>query len=420
MNESSQVIVSSVSNCLEKNGVVTFMAILHRHSRIFYEHGVQLDFANYVDFPAPAQSIEPAPAAPESTAANTPSLVRRCLQATKYAIKEQFAKRPLGAFLLMMGTLSRRALVAVIKARLREGPNCLHFHQDIFCAFFGQRLLSRNSRKLLLLHAGHDPLHQVFIHFRGMRGTRYETRIRAELRHLLGRLDGIVTLNERYASKLRSEFPGLDIRCIYNTSPFAGGAGSSHDGGRQMDKRQDRLRVLAVGSLQYIKGFDLLINAAADLEEADRRRLHITIVGGGADRAPLQAIIDAQGLQDVVTLNGESDNVASFLARADTYILTSRDEGFPIALIEASSFGLPIVSTRVGSIPEVFDEGSCMFIEANVDSIRDALLGLSRGTVDLCELARRSRSVFDAKLSLDAFLGAYCRLFTEHGRVHAR
>ncbi|MBM3117391.1 glycosyltransferase family 4 protein [Jeongeupia naejangsanensis] len=412
MTELRQIIVSSVSNCIEKNGIVSFMAILRCNDQAFHERGVRLGFANYVDFPVSA-------VAPVELA--TTSTVRRWMQAAKRSIKGSLIKSPLGAFLLMVGVLSPRALIAVIKARRLEEPGCLHFHQDVFCAFYGLRLLRRDTPKVLLLHSSDDPLNHLFVLFHGMRGTRYEKSIRAHFRRVLETMDCIVTLNERYAQTLRSEFPSHDIRCIYNTSSFASAACGMYDSGRSLaDDGLRRLEIVAVGSLQYIKGFDLLVQAVAALSEVDRQRLHITIVGGGTEREPLQAAIDAQSLQNEITLNGESNDVASFLARADAYILTSRDEGFPIALIEASSFGLPIVSTRVGSIPEVFDKGSCLFMDAKIDSIRDALTALGRGTVDLRELALRSQEVFDRKLSLDSFLDAYADIFNCVERRHAR
>lgn len=416
MHKTQNVIVSSFSDCREKNGIVTFMGILRSNLPRFAEHRVRIAFANYVDFPAstpPRANAEQLTRASADTPPRARSRVRQFAAAVKQGVKGQLAKRPLMSFLLMMATLSRRGLVTALKARRLEGPDTVHFFQDAFTAYFGQKVLRPDSRKVLLLHSGDDSLRQIFVHFHGMRGTRYETLVRSVFHRLLADLDGIVTLNERYAQALRDEFAGMDVRCIYNTSPFAGQAPPPRRNGVGDGRR---LEIVAVGSLQPIKGFDLLVQALGLLEPEDRNRLHVTVVGGGAERTALQAEINAQALQDVITLNGETNDVSPFLSRADAYILPSRDEGFPIALIEACGFGLPIIATRVGAIPEVFNEQACVFMDARAESIREALAGVSRGAVDLQELARRSQEVFDAKLSLDAFLGAYVRLFQDVGR----
>lgn len=404
MIDSRFVIVSSISNCLEKNGVVTFMAILRSNAQAFQEQNLQLSFANFVDFP-------------ESTAANQSqqqkgqeaSPKNRFIAPLKRLVKAYLVERAFTAFLLMAATVLRRALVATWKAKRLERSDCIHFYQDVLCAYFGQKLHRGQARKALLLHSGNDSLHQFFTHFHGMRGTWYEAAIRRRFGGVLRSMDAIITLNESYASALRAQHPGVDIRCIYNTSPFVK-AGPAVRGAASAS---NKLHILAVGSLQYIKGFDLLIKGVSKMREMDRSRLHVTIVGGGAEEASLQSTIRDLDLENVVTLNGESSDVAPFLARADAFILTSRDEGFPIALIEASSVGLPIISTRVGAIPEVFDEMSCLFIDANAESICGVLTAASRGEINMQVMSYRSKAVFESKLSLQSFLTAYLNLFND-------
>ncbi len=398
MTQAQRIIVSSINDCSEVNGIVTFMQILQSNAASFREGGFELK--------APAPAPTPTP---------TASAWREQAIRLKRAAKVPLARSPLGAFLLMMATLTVRGLVTAWRSRRLERPGCIHFYQDAFCAFFGRALHRSDARKAVILHSGDDALHQLFGHFHGMRGTRYETLVRKHFSRTLRNVDAIITLNEHYASVLRAEFPGVDVRCIYNTSPFSG----SHTGTRGAAGDRSRLEIVAVGSLQRRKGFDLLIDALGGMTEAVRERLHATIVGGGTEHAALQAAIDRQGLRDVVTLNGESHNVAPFLARADAYILTSRDEGFPIALIEACSYGLPIISTRVGSIPEVFDESSCLFTDATAPSIRGVLQGIADGSTDLQQLAWRSQAIFDAKLSMKSFLDAYVHLFSGLGMRHA-
>lgn len=420
MNTNRNIIVSSISDCREKNGVVTFMMILKSNASAFLAQGLTLKFVNFVDFPS---AVGAAPSPPNRPAAMHSEQVfplrsdlRDIVVRMKRSIKQVIVARPLGALLLLMSTLGGRAFVVAWKARRHEQEGTIHFYQDFLCASFGRVLHSRNTCKVLLLHSGNDPLNHLFTHFHGMRGTRYELLVRKLFSSTLKAQDALVTLNEHFSDILRAELPGIDIRCIYNTSPFEI---SSTTRSARHATTTSRIEIVAVGSLQYIKGFDLLVEALARMEIIDRSRLHVTVVGGGKEHVPLQAAIEAASLDEIVTLQGECSDVSPFLLRADAYILTSRDEGFPIALIEAAFFGLPIVSTRVGSIPEVFDETSCLFIGNEVDSIRDALSRIARGEVDLTSLAQRAREVFEAKLSKDIFLKAYFKLFKTLGERSA-
>lgn len=81
------------------------------------------------------------------------------------------------------------------------------------------------------------------------------------------------------------------------------------------------------------------------------------LVGDGALRPQIEAMIQAQGLQDRVTLLGWRRDVASLLKAFDVFVLTSQWEGLPCAILEARASRIPIVATRVGGAAEAIIEG---------------------------------------------------------------
>jgi glycosyltransferase involved in cell wall biosynthesis len=62
------------------------------------------------------------------------------------------------------------------------------------------------------------------------------------------------------------------------------------------------------------------------------------------------------GLKDRFRFLGQRDDVLQLMAGADAFVLASRHEGIPVALMEASSVGLPIVASRVGGIPQILED----------------------------------------------------------------
>ena len=112
----------------------------------------------------------------------------------------------------------------------------------------------------------------------------------------------------------------------------------------------DRRVVAAMGRLTAQKGFDLLIEAFARI--ADRHpNWTLRIAGDGEERGNLECLAESLGLTQRVDLCGWIDEPLAFLQEADLFVLSSRYEGFPNALLEAMACGLPVISTDCDSGP---------------------------------------------------------------------
>ena len=124
---------------------------------------------------------------------------------------------------------------------------------------------------------------------------------------------------------------------------------------RTFTRQAGPTRLIFVGSLeQYYKAPDVLIRAFA----ACQRRgidLELTIIGEGRHRPSLIALAEALGCARSIRFVGSLPRAQVFaeLDRADLFVLPSRTEGLPRAMIEAMARGLPCVGTNVGGIPEL-------------------------------------------------------------------
>ena len=112
--------------------------------------------------------------------------------------------------------------------------------------------------------------------------------------------------------------------------------------GQKRPKAKKSKTVLAVGRLHEQKGFDLLLRAWQPIEKT-HPEWTLRIVGEGPKRPELEAQIREQGLQRV-QLAGRTDEVAKEYTAASLFVLSSRYEGLPLALIEAMWSGLPCVA----------------------------------------------------------------------------
>ncbi len=111
-----------------------------------------------------------------------------------------------------------------------------------------------------------------------------------------------------------------------------------------------RPEIVAVGRLGNEKGFDLLIDAFAACA-GSQQDWRLTICGEGDERAALEARVRRYGLQERIAMPGTVADVYPVLERASLFVLSSRFEGFPNALLEAMACGLPVISTDCPSGP---------------------------------------------------------------------
>lgn len=116
------------------------------------------------------------------------------------------------------------------------------------------------------------------------------------------------------------------------------------------------VRIGAVGRLVAEKDYPTLLAALAILK-SENIRFFAEIAGDGPLAAELKARAKALDLQDVLAFRGSCDNVPAFLRELDIYVLSSRHEGLPIAVLEAMATALPVVATRITAIPEVVEDG---------------------------------------------------------------
>lgn len=125
--------------------------------------------------------------------------------------------------------------------------------------------------------------------------------------------------------------------------------------------KDKRLRLIAVGRLHPVKGFDLLIQAFVQLAPYFPD-WDLVILGEGDERAALQQQINEAELTDRIQLIGRVGNMADWYQQSDMYVLSSRTEGLSNTLLEAMAAGLPVVALDC-------DTGPREIIRHNIDGI---------------------------------------------------
>ncbi len=170
--------------------------------------------------------------------------------------------------------------------------------------------------------------------------------------------------------------------------------------------------VLSVGRLTHQKGHDLLIDAFARAGR-DLPDWRLCIVGDGELKQALQARAATRDIADRVTWAGRVDDPGAFYGQAGIFVLASRFEGTPNAVLEAMACGLPVIVTdrSAGALDFVTDGDNGIVVPGeDAAGLATALAGLMRDPERRRRLGRRARDRM-ARESNEAVFAAWARVF---------
>lgn len=173
-------------------------------------------------------------------------------------------------------------------------------------------------------------------------------------------------------------------------------------------------KLISVGRLADQKGYDRLICVAERLK-ATGLQFKIYIIGEGKERGNLELLITQHKVNDVVVLMGYKENPYPYIASADLFVCSSREEGFSTVVTEALILGIPVVTTECAGMKELFGDRQCgRIVDNNADALFEGLYDALKNTEKLkkykCEAENRGK-YFRIEQRMEEFL----KLFDARG-----
>lgn len=172
--------------------------------------------------------------------------------------------------------------------------------------------------------------------------------------------------------------------------------------------------VVAVSVLRSGKGLETLVEAAPRLL-ARVPGARFAIAGEGPLAEGLRQRAEGLGVADAFDWLGFRGDVAAVLAAADLFVLPSRNDAFPTALLEAMAAGLPVVAGDAGGIPEIVEAGrtGVLVPPGDSDRLADAVAGLLERPAERSAMGRCARERVRARFSAGAWLGRLEAVYRE-------
>lgn len=310
---------------------------------------------------------------------------------------------------MLAGRRDARTLRRLARVMTEGGYDLVHAHG--LKAGLLARVLAAAGR-IPVVYTPHGLIHRHQLMAAGHKNSQYHKTLWMERVLGLGTAALIAVCEEERAAVVSDRLlPARRVAVVHN--------GVELDPGAEPDRELLRFRgegplLGYVGGLRPEKGVDVLLDAL-ELLAARGRAPRFAIVGNGAADAHVRARVAAGPLAATTVVAPFGGRVEPYLHALDAYVLASPWEGLPLGVLEAMLAGLPVISTAVGGVPEVVDDGRTGLLVSRNDPAAlataidrlatDAGLRSRLAEAAAVEAARR----FSADAMVDATLAVYER-----------
>jgi glycosyltransferase involved in cell wall biosynthesis len=297
----------------------------------------------------------------------------------------------------------------LIKKYKKSNESNILFFQDIFTPYFYFKKYPDISNPVVLtMHNSGHPLRMTIETYPNIKKNK---RILSFLEKIafdvLQRADRIVLLNKKAQEVFCLEYPAFvdKTNVVYIGIPDI-------STGNKISDVNEVINFISTGTIGRRKGYDLLVEAVLKLDEQTRNQIKLSIIGLGPIYQDLILFCEKNNLNNITFL-GRVDDVFSLLEKSDVFILTSRDEGMPMAAVEAMRAGLALVLTNVGCMSDLVKNNKNGFIcEPDADKISQSIKNIVTEKNRLKDFKLESRNIYKNNFTIERMINDYERIFS--------
>lgn len=287
----------------------------------------------------------------------------------------------------------------------------LFFHEIFtpYCFFKQKNRKWHQAKKIIVLHCDGNPIKMLFGYFPKMNNSWIAQRFfKKLLTKIFNDADSIVLLGENSKTLFCNLYPEYADKAVIIPNGLAEKEGISSKR-EDATRNDDVIKIVTVGSVGKRKGHDLLISALCLLTAAERRKFELHIVGDGGIIADLKEICEKNQIENAI-FHGAQNEVVPFLKASNVFILASRDEGLPMAIIEAMRESLPIIATNVGDCSDLVSDVNGWLIQPQESQIAQTIR-LVLNDENILQKGKMSYDLYKQKFTLNVMIDNYSKLF---------
>ena len=276
------------------------------------------------------------------------------------------------------------AIVRLTVLLMKGGVDLVHIHFSSRASTWRKSLFALVTRwfgKPYILHAHGSEFHEFY--------ARQPRVLQRWVVSMLNKSRYLIALSEKWKQFYLgiSDLSPEHVVVLFNPIRVPDASASRHD--------RSMVTFLFLGRMENRKGPLRAVQALHALPDSLRQRAHLVLAGDG-DVESVRQEVSRLGLDRYTTVmnwvNPEQRN--NLLASADVFVLPSLNEGLPMSILEAMSWGLPVIASPVGGIPEVVQDGynGLLVPPTDISALADAMQKLMEDETLRLQMGARARA----------------------------
>ena len=285
----------------------------------------------------------------------------------------------------------------------------LFFQELLTCYHYLKISKNKKIKIVLVLHTNGDTFNMVRTYYPKLKATNYYKYLLEVEKEVINKVDKLGFVSKNSMNHFIALNPDFNKEKLFYVLNGVGNSPKIREN-NSLASFHVKYSFCCIGSITKRKGQELIVRAFNKLSLNEKVQFNITFLGEGEEKEKLVNYVKKHKLENYIYFKGSVNNVDSYLSISNGFILTSYDEGLPISIIEALRYGLPIIATNVGGIPEMLDDKYNGFL---IEPREEELLNLFKnlGDYDLEEFGRNSLKMYQNKFTQDAMFTNYTNVF---------
>lgn len=279
------------------------------------------------------------------------------------------------------------AICKILIAKIKYKVDLAHIHMASYGSFYRKSILINLCRILKI---------KIIIHIHGACFNKFYNGVldkkKKYIIKTLNKAEKVIVLSESWKEFFKDIIEENKIEVLYNSVKIPE---------KETKSRKEGHTALFLGRIGERKGVYDLLKVASKVPNIK------IIIAGDGETEKARSIVKEQNLENVTILNWiDEKEREEYLNKVDMYILPSYDEGLPMSVLEAMSYSLPVITTNVGGIPELIEDGTngILINPGDREALEKAILKISNDEKFRKQLGKNAYNTINKKFNLNKYL----------------